>query len=64
MIHTLDAHIALDGVKINKQIARWPVQSPPDDWARIRASWVRFHNRERCDQGGAPLHVLAEIETV
>jgi hypothetical protein len=25
------------------QIARWSVQSPPDDWASIRASWVRFH---------------------
>jgi uncharacterized membrane protein len=30
-------------VRINKQIERWSVQSPPDDWARTRASWVRFH---------------------
>ena len=30
-------------VRINKQIARWSVQSPPDDWESIRASWVRFH---------------------
>jgi uncharacterized membrane protein len=30
-------------VRINKRIARWSVQSPPDDWARICASWVRFH---------------------
>jgi hypothetical protein len=30
-------------VPINKQIARWSVQSPRHDWARIRASWVRFH---------------------
>jgi uncharacterized membrane protein len=30
-------------VRINKRIAHWSVQSPPDDWARIRASWVRFH---------------------
>jgi uncharacterized membrane protein len=30
-------------VRINKQIARWSVQSPPDDWSPIRASWVRFH---------------------
>ena len=29
--------------KINKQIARWSVQSPPDDWTLIRARWVRFH---------------------
>ena len=30
-------------VRINKQVARWSVQSPPDDWTRIRARWVRFH---------------------
>jgi uncharacterized membrane protein len=30
-------------VRINKQIAHWSVQSPPDDWASIRANWVRFH---------------------
>ena len=30
-------------VRINKQIAHWSVQSPPDDWALIRARWVRFH---------------------
>src|SRR5215471_10400687 len=30
-------------VRINKQIAQWSVQSPPDDWASIRADWVRFH---------------------
>jgi uncharacterized membrane protein len=30
-------------VRINKQIERWSVQSPPDNWAPIRAKWVRFH---------------------
>jgi uncharacterized membrane protein len=30
-------------VRINKEIAQWSVQRPPDSWARIRASWVRFH---------------------
>ena len=30
-------------VRINKQVARWSPQSPPDDWKIIRASWVRFH---------------------
>jgi len=29
--------------RINKQIARWSVQSLPNDWTVIRASWVRFH---------------------
>jgi uncharacterized membrane protein len=30
-------------VRINKQVAGWSVQSPPDDWQLIRAHWVRFH---------------------
>ena len=29
-------------IRINKQIASWSVQSPPDDWTLIRASWIRF----------------------
>jgi uncharacterized membrane protein len=57
-IHSLSGELAIAGfvgyvavlvialstdVRINKQIARWSVQSPPDDWALIRARWVRFH---------------------
>jgi uncharacterized membrane protein len=30
-------------VRINKQIACWSAQNPPDDWTLVRASWVRFH---------------------
>ncbi len=30
-------------VRINKIIARWSVQRPPDNWMLIRASWLRFH---------------------
>jgi uncharacterized membrane protein len=30
-------------VRINKQIAHWSVQRPPDDWRAIRARWIRFH---------------------
>jgi uncharacterized membrane protein len=30
-------------VRINKQIASWSVRSPPDDWALVRARWIRFH---------------------
>jgi uncharacterized membrane protein len=33
----------LTNVRINKQIARWSVENPPDDWASTRATWVRFH---------------------
>jgi uncharacterized membrane protein len=57
-IHSLSGELAIVGslcyfavlaialstdVRINKQIAGWSVQSPPDNWARIRARWVRFH---------------------
>jgi hypothetical protein len=57
-IHSLSGQLAIAGsvcyvavlaialrtdVRINKQIAHWSVQSPPDDWALIRARWVRFH---------------------
>ena len=57
-IHSLSGELAVAGcacyaavmaialstnVRINKQIARWSVQSPPDDWASIRAKWIRFH---------------------
>jgi uncharacterized membrane protein len=57
-IHSLSGELAIAGsvcyvavlvvassrnVRINKQIARWSVQNPPDDWTTTRASWIRFH---------------------
>ena len=30
-------------VRINKQIAYWSIQSPPHEWAQMRARWLRFH---------------------
>jgi hypothetical protein len=30
-------------VRINHQIASWSIESPPRDWARMRARWIRFH---------------------
>ena len=57
-IHSLSGELAIAGsvcyaaviaialttnVRINNQIARWSVQSPPDDWTLIRARWVQFH---------------------
>jgi len=57
-IHSLPGELAIAGfvcyvavlaialstnVRINKQIARWSVQSPPGHWALIRGLWVRFH---------------------
>jgi uncharacterized membrane protein len=57
-VHSLSSELAIAGsvcyaaviaigvptcVRINKQVVRWSVQSPPDDWKLIRASWIRFH---------------------
>jgi uncharacterized membrane protein len=57
-IHSLSGELAIAGsvcylaviaiglptcVRINKQIADWSVESPPDNWQPIRARWVRFH---------------------
>ena len=57
-IHSLSGQLAIAGavcyaaiiaitlptnLRINKQIARWSIQSLPNDWTVIRASWVRFH---------------------
>ena len=57
-VHSLSGELAIAGsvcyvavlvislstnVPINNRVARWSVQSPPADWTRIRASWVRFH---------------------
>jgi uncharacterized membrane protein len=30
-------------VRINKQIAAWSIQNPPNEWAQTRARWIRFH---------------------
>src|ERR1700739_1263004 len=57
-IHSLSGELAIAGsvcyvvvlaislstnVRINKQVARWSVQSPPNDWKLVRAIWIRFH---------------------
>jgi asparagine N-glycosylation enzyme membrane subunit Stt3 len=31
------------GMPINKAIAGWSIQSPPDNWKDIRAEWIRWH---------------------
>jgi uncharacterized membrane protein len=74
-IHSLSGELAIAGflcyvavlaiglptnVRINKQIARWPVQSPPDDWASIRARWIRFHiARTLLSLPGLAFYILA-----
>jgi uncharacterized membrane protein len=57
-IHSLSGGLAIAGsicyaavlaialstnVRINKQIERWSVESPPDDWSTVRSRWIRFH---------------------
>ena len=33
----------LTGVPLNKAIAGWSIQSPPDNWKNVRAKWIRWH---------------------
>ena len=30
-------------VRINHQIESWSIQNPPQEWAQVRARWLRFH---------------------
>ena len=30
-------------VRMNKIIARWSIENPPDNWTSFRARWIRFH---------------------
>jgi uncharacterized membrane protein len=30
-------------VRINKQIERWSVENPPENWSAVRERWIRFH---------------------
>ena len=30
-------------VRINKLVAGWSIQSPPDNWTALRASWITWH---------------------
>jgi uncharacterized membrane protein len=30
-------------VPINKAIAGWSIQSPPDNWMDVRTQWIRWH---------------------
>lgn len=30
-------------LRINHQIASWAIQNPPQEWAQVRARWLRFH---------------------
>jgi uncharacterized membrane protein len=74
-IHSLSGELAIAGsvcyfavlaialstdVRINKQIAQWSVQKPPDGWAFIRARWIRFHIvRTLCSLPGLACYIFA-----
>jgi uncharacterized membrane protein len=30
-------------VRINKIVAQWSIENPPNNWAFFRARWIRFH---------------------
>src|SRR5262249_37019037 len=57
-IHSLSGELAITGclcyvaglaislasdVRINKQVERWSLANPPDDWSAVRSRWIRFH---------------------
>jgi uncharacterized membrane protein len=49
-------------VRINKQIERWSVESPPDDWSAVRARWIRFHIvRTLFSLPGLAFYILASL---
>jgi uncharacterized membrane protein len=74
-IHSLSGELAIAGsvcyvavlaialstnVRINKQVERWSVESPPDDWSAVRARWVRFHTvRTLFSLPGVACYILA-----
>ena len=29
--------------RINKIVAQWPIENPPNNWTLFRARWIRFH---------------------
>jgi uncharacterized membrane protein len=74
-IHSLSGELAIAGsvcyvaslaislstdVRINKQVERWSVASPPDDWSAIRSRWIRFHIlRTLCSLPGLAFYILA-----
>ena len=31
------------GVRMNRQIAGWPIAHPPENWMKVRLRWIRFH---------------------
>jgi uncharacterized membrane protein len=51
-------------VRINKQVERWSVEHPPDDWAAVRSRWIRFHIvRTLFSLPGLACYVLACLVT-
>jgi uncharacterized membrane protein len=57
-IHSLSGELAIAGsvcyagglaislstnVRINKQVERWSLANPPDDWSAVRSRWIGFH---------------------
>ena len=57
-IHSLARQLALIGafcyasviaitlptnLRVNKRIAHWSIETPPEDWRIARARWIKFH---------------------
>jgi hypothetical protein len=48
-------------VRINNQVARWPIAHPPENWMEVRARWIRFHILRTLVSVPALLSYLASV---
>ena len=48
-------------VRMNRQIAEWPIAHPPEDWMKVRARWIRFHILRTLVSVPALLSFLASV---
>jgi uncharacterized membrane protein len=49
------------GVRMNRQIAGWPIAHPPENWMKVRARWIRFHILRTLVSVPALLSYLASV---
>jgi hypothetical protein len=48
-------------VRMNRQIAGWPIAHPPENWMEVRVRWIRFHILRTLVSVPALLSYLASV---
>jgi hypothetical protein len=48
-------------VRMNRQIAGWPIVHPPENWMKVRVRWIRFHILRTLVSVPALLSYLASV---